>query len=28
MAATLNFGPYRVHVRANAEAPGVKSKKK
>jgi DNA-binding transcriptional ArsR family regulator len=28
MAATLSFGPYRVHVRANAEAPGVKSKKK
>jgi len=28
MAATLTFGPYRVYVRANAEAPGVKSRKK
>jgi DNA-binding transcriptional ArsR family regulator len=28
LAATLTFGPYRVYVRANAEAPGVKSKKK
>jgi DNA-binding transcriptional ArsR family regulator len=28
MAATLTFGPYRVFVRARAEAPAVKSKKR
>ena len=28
MAATLTFGPYRVYVRAKAEMPGVKSRKK
>jgi DNA-binding transcriptional ArsR family regulator len=28
IAATLSFGPYRVYVRSQPEAPGVKSKKK
>jgi DNA-binding transcriptional ArsR family regulator len=28
MVATLSFGPYRVHVRKEAETPGVKPKKK
>ena len=28
MVATLSFGPYRVHVRKEAETPGVKSKRK
>src|SRR5512132_2698874 len=28
MVATLTFGPYRVFVRARAEAPGVKPKAK
>ena len=28
IAGTLTFGPYRVYVRSNPEAPGVKSKKK